>query len=36
MDKTLDTYLSFCSEIYELSKPNLHEDAYAFYRVTMP
>lgn len=32
MDKTLDTYLSLCSEVYELSKPNPPEDAYAFYR----
>lgn len=32
MDKTLDTYLSLCTEVYELSKPNPPEDAYAFYR----
>ncbi|PPE03403.1 methyltransferase domain-containing protein [Holospora curviuscula] len=32
MDKTLDTYLSLCTEVYELSKPNSPEDAYAFYR----
>lgn len=32
MDKTLDNYLSLCTEVYELSKPNLPEDAYAFYR----
>ena len=32
MDKTLDTYLSFCTEVYDLSKPNPPEDAYAFYR----
>jgi hypothetical protein len=30
--KTLDTYLSLCSEVYELSKLNPPEDAYAFYR----
>ncbi len=30
--KTLDTYLSLCTEVYELSKPNPPEDAYAFYR----
>lgn len=33
MDKTLDTYLSLCTEVYDLSKPNPPEDAYAFYRV---
>ncbi len=32
MDKTLETYLSLCTEVYELSKPNPPEDAYAFYR----
>jgi SAM-dependent methyltransferase len=32
MDKTLDTYLSLCAEVYDLSKPNPPEDAYAFYR----
>jgi SAM-dependent methyltransferase len=32
MDKTLDTYLSLCTEVYELSKPNPPEDSYAFYR----
>ncbi len=32
MDKTLDTYLSLCREVYDLSKPNPPEDAYAFYR----
>lgn len=32
MDKTLDTYLSFCTEVYDLSKPNPPEDGYAFYR----
>lgn len=32
MDKTLNTYLSLCTEVYELSKPNPPEDAYAFYR----
>ena len=30
--KNLDTYLSLCTEIYDLSKPNSPEDAYAFYR----
>lgn len=30
--KTLNTYLSLCTEVYELSKPNPPEDAYAFYR----
>jgi SAM-dependent methyltransferase len=32
MDKTLDTYLSLCTEVYDLSKPNPPEYAYAFYR----
>lgn len=32
MDKTLNTYLSLCAEVYDLSKPNPQEDAYAFYR----
>lgn len=32
MDKALETYLSLCTEVYELSKPNPPEDAYAFYR----
>lgn len=32
MDKTLDTYLSLCTQIYDLSKPNPPEDAYDFYR----
>ena len=32
MDKTLETYLSLCTEVYDLSKPNPPEDAYAFYR----
>ena len=32
MDKTLNTYLSLCTEVYDLSKPNPPEDAYAFYR----
>ena len=32
MDKTLDTYLSLCTEVYDLSKPNPPEDAYAFYQ----
>lgn len=27
-----DTYLSLCTEVYDLSKPNPPEDAYAFYR----
>lgn len=30
--KTLNTYLSLCTEVYELSKPNPPEDVYAFYR----
>lgn len=30
--KTLNTYLSLCTEVYELSKPNPPEDAYALYR----
>jgi SAM-dependent methyltransferase len=30
--KTLDTYLSLCTEVYDLSKPKASEDAYAFYR----
>ncbi|HDO7841031.1 TPA: class I SAM-dependent methyltransferase [Legionella pneumophila] len=30
--KNLDTYLSLCTEVYDLSKPNPPEDAYAFYR----
>lgn len=30
--KKLDTYLSLCTEVYDLSKPNPPEDAYAFYR----
>jgi hypothetical protein len=30
--KTLETYLSLCTEVYDLSKPNPPEDAYAFYR----
>ena len=30
--KTLGTYLSLCTEVYDLSKPNPPEDAYAFYR----
>jgi SAM-dependent methyltransferase len=28
----LNTYLSLCTEVYDLSKPNPPEDAYAFYR----
>lgn len=31
MDKTLDNYLSLCTEVYDLSNPNPPEDAYAFY-----
>jgi len=30
--KKLDTYLSLCTEVYDLSKPKPPEDAYAFYR----
>jgi len=30
--KILDTYFSLCTEVYDLSKPNPPEDAYAFYR----
>ncbi|HAT6937590.1 TPA: methyltransferase domain-containing protein [Legionella pneumophila] len=30
--KNLDTYLSLCTEVYDLSKPKPPEDAYAFYR----
>jgi len=30
--KNLDTYLSLCTEIYELNRPHPPEDAYAFYR----
>lgn len=30
--KKLNTYLSLCTEVYDLSKPNPPEDAYAFYR----
>jgi ribosomal protein S18 acetylase RimI-like enzyme/2-polyprenyl-3-methyl-5-hydroxy-6-metoxy-1,4-benzoquinol methylase len=30
--KQLDTYLSLCTEVYDLSKPNPPEDAYACYR----
>lgn len=30
--KKLDTYLSLCTQVYDLSKPNPPEDAYAFYR----
>jgi ribosomal protein S18 acetylase RimI-like enzyme/SAM-dependent methyltransferase len=29
--KKLDTYLSLCTEVYDLSKPNPPEEAYAFY-----
>lgn len=28
----LDTYLRLCTQVYDLSKPNPPEDAYAFYR----
>lgn len=30
--KTLDTYLSFHTDVYKLSKPNPPADSYAFYR----
>ncbi len=30
--KKLDTYLSLCSEVYDLSKPTPPENEYAFYR----
>jgi len=30
--KQLDTYLTLCTEVYDLSKPTPPEDAYAFYR----
>lgn len=30
--KKLNTYLSLCTEVYDLSKPKPEEDAYAFYR----
>jgi ribosomal protein S18 acetylase RimI-like enzyme len=30
--KKLNTYLGLCTEVYDLSKPNPPEDAYAFYR----
>lgn len=30
--KQLDTYLGLCAQVYDLSKPNPPEDAYAFYR----
>lgn len=30
--KKLDSYLSLCTEVYNLSKPRPPEDAYAFYR----
>lgn len=29
--KTLDTYLSLCTDVYDLSKPNAPKDAYQFY-----
>ena len=31
-EQKLDTYLGLCTEVYDLSKPNPPEDAYAFYR----
>jgi SAM-dependent methyltransferase len=31
-NKALDTYLSLCSEVYDLSKSEPPEDSYAFYR----
>ena len=31
MQQKLDTYLNLCTEVYDLSKPNPPEDAYAFY-----
>lgn len=31
-EKTLDTYLDLCTEVYDLSKPNPPKDAYDFYR----
>jgi hypothetical protein len=30
MNKTLDTYLSLCMEVYDLNKPNLPEEHLAF------
>lgn len=30
--KTLDTYLSLATQVYDISKPNPPEDVYAFYR----
>lgn len=30
--KKLNTYLSLCTQVYDLSKPNPPEDAYVFYR----
>ncbi|HHT9714633.1 TPA: class I SAM-dependent DNA methyltransferase [Legionella pneumophila] len=30
--KKLDTYQSLCTEVYDLSKPNVPQDAYSFYR----
>lgn len=30
--KNLSTYLGLCTEVYELSKPNVTADAYQFYR----
>jgi|TARA_R110002110_G_C13470277_1_gene720519 SAM-dependent methyltransferase len=32
MNKTLDTYLGLCTEVYDLSKPVPEEDEYLFYR----
>lgn len=29
--KRLDTYLDLCTQVYDLSKPSVPEDAYAFY-----
>jgi SAM-dependent methyltransferase len=31
-EQKLDTYLSLCTEVYDLSKPTPPDDAYAFYR----
>jgi len=31
-EKSLDTYLDLCTEVYDLSKPNAPEEAYEFYR----
>lgn len=32
MNNTLDTYLSLCTQVYDLSKPTPPQDAYEFYR----